>query len=194
MICQLVKIKCSPSSLPGCVTQLGTGTVLLFSHPTEATQLRDKQKVKTQFQTTGTRFLFLLFTLRNPSNAFPVWLWHCNRQSALMRWPLVHIFPPYYSLHIQVTGVPQRFFLFRNKQRLPAFKAASVCFLFFCLFCMKLCFFVLLNWLKEKRQTCALCTLSPHCWALFFSSSNFRKALCSCRKGGQVQQLLKLTT
>lgn len=35
------------AALPlGCVTQLGAGTFLLFNQPTEATQLRDKQKVK----------------------------------------------------------------------------------------------------------------------------------------------------
>lgn len=36
------------AALPlGCVTQLGGGTFLLFNQPTEAAQLRDKQKVKT---------------------------------------------------------------------------------------------------------------------------------------------------
>lgn len=202
MICQLVKIKCSPSSLPGSVTQLGTGTVLLFSHPAEAAQLRDKQKVKTQFQTTSTHsyilalfsWVFFFLTPRSASNAFPVGLCLCNPQSALMHWPLVHIF-----LHIRIsTSKSLEFhkdsFFFETSNGCLPLKLLLCVFFFFCLFCMKLCFFVLLNWLKEKRQTCALCTLSPHCWALFFSSSKFRKALCSCRKGGQVQQLLKLTT
>lgn len=36
------------AALPlGCVTLLGAGTFLLFNQPTEAAQLRDKQKVKT---------------------------------------------------------------------------------------------------------------------------------------------------
>lgn len=36
------------AALPlGCVTQLGAGTFLLFNQPTEAAQLRDKQKVMT---------------------------------------------------------------------------------------------------------------------------------------------------
>lgn len=49
---------------------------------------------------------------------------------------------------------------------------------------------LVLNWLKEKQRSCTLCTLSPHCWALFvLFLSQVMKSSLLLPKRGQVQQL-----
>lgn len=140
-------------------------------------------------------FILFFFTPRSASNAFPVGLCHCNRQSAWMRWPLVHIF-----LHIRISTSKSlefhkdSFFFETSNGCLPLKLLLCVSFFSACFAWNSASPSSLIGSKKSGRLAHYAHCLHIVELYLFFSSSKFRKAFCSCRKGGQVQQLLKLTT